>query len=55
MLNSLETSLSKATYASTPGWQNQVFDGAGSFNSNGLAGQHADEPGRGRPVAEPVA
>jgi len=30
--------LSKATYAATPGWQNQTFDGAGSFNSNGLAG-----------------
>lgn len=30
--------ISKATYSGKPGWQNQVFDGADSFNSNGLAG-----------------
>lgn len=30
--------LSKSTYALTTGWQNQTFDGAGSFNANGLAG-----------------
>ena len=31
-------SVSKSTYSSKTGWQNQMFDGAGSFNSNGLAG-----------------
>jgi len=31
-------SVSKSTYSSKTGWQNQIFDGAGSFNSNGLAG-----------------
>jgi hypothetical protein len=30
--------LSKSTYSATTGWQNQSFDGAGSFNANGLAG-----------------
>lgn len=30
--------LSKSTYALTTGWQNQTFNGAGSFNANGLAG-----------------
>lgn len=30
--------LSKTTYALTTGWQNQTYDGAGSFNANGLAG-----------------
>ena len=30
--------VSKSTFSSKTGWQNQVFDGAGSFNSNGLAG-----------------
>ena len=30
--------ISKATYAPAPGWNNQIFDGAASFNSNGLAG-----------------
>jgi hypothetical protein len=30
--------VSKSTYSSKPGWQNQAFDGAGSFNLNGLAG-----------------
>tara|TARA_R110002051_G_scaffold34005_2_gene75645 strand:+ start:190 stop:1242 length:1053 start_codon:yes stop_codon:yes gene_type:complete len=31
-------SVSKATFSAKTGWQNQMFDGAGSFNSNGLAG-----------------
>ena len=31
-------SVSKSTFSSKTGWQNQMFDGAGSFNSNGLAG-----------------
>ncbi len=26
----------KGTFSGTPGWQNQVFDGANSFNNNGL-------------------
>tara|TARA_R110002167_G_scaffold86292_5_gene233580 strand:+ start:532 stop:1584 length:1053 start_codon:yes stop_codon:yes gene_type:complete len=30
--------VSKSTYSAKTGWQNQRFDGAGSFNSNGLAG-----------------
>ena len=30
--------VSKSTYSAKTGWQNQVYDGAGSFNSNGLAG-----------------
>lgn len=30
--------LSKTTYALTTGWQNQSFDGLGSFNANGLSG-----------------
>tara|TARA_R110000824_G_scaffold152177_3_gene323328 strand:+ start:17042 stop:18043 length:1002 start_codon:yes stop_codon:yes gene_type:complete len=30
--------VSKGTFSTKTGWQNQVFDGAGSFNSNGLAG-----------------
>ena len=30
--------VSKSTYSSKTGWQNQMFDGSGSFNSNGLAG-----------------
>lgn len=30
--------VSKNTYSSKTGWQNQIFDGAGSFNANGLAG-----------------
>ena len=30
--------VNKSTYSSKTGWQNQMFDGAGSFNSNGLAG-----------------
>lgn len=30
--------ISKTTYSSTVGWQNQVFDGSGSFNANGLNG-----------------
>jgi hypothetical protein len=30
--------ISKATYAFSVGWQNSVFDGAGSFNLNGLTG-----------------
>lgn len=30
--------ISKATYATSTGWRNQIYDGAGSFNSNGLAG-----------------
>jgi hypothetical protein len=30
--------VSKATYKDKTGWNNQLFDGAGSFNSNGLAG-----------------
>ena len=30
--------VSKSTFSSKTGWQNQRFDGAGSFNSNGLAG-----------------
>jgi len=30
--------VSKATYSSKPGWQNQAYDGLGSFNLNGLAG-----------------
>jgi hypothetical protein len=28
--------VSKSTYSATPGWQNQFYDGGGSFNSNGL-------------------
>jgi len=28
----------KSTYKDKTGWNNQLFDGAGSFNSNGLAG-----------------
>ena len=31
-------SVSKSTYKAKTGWNNQLFDGAGSFNSNGLAG-----------------
>lgn len=30
--------VNKTTYQSTTGWQNQRYDGSGSFNSNGLAG-----------------
>jgi hypothetical protein len=30
--------LSKSTYAAVPGWQNRLFDGATSFNANGLIG-----------------
>ena len=30
--------VSKSTYSGKVGWQNQYFDGSGSFNSNGLAG-----------------
>lgn len=30
--------LSKSTYATTEGWQNGIYDGAASFNSNGLTG-----------------
>ncbi len=30
--------VSKSTYSAKPGWQNQIYDGAGSFNANGLAG-----------------
>jgi len=30
--------VSKTTYSTKTGWQNQIFDGSGSFNSNGLAG-----------------
>jgi len=30
--------VSKTTFSAKTGWNNQVFDGAGSFNSNGLAG-----------------
>ena len=30
--------VSKATFSAKTGWQNQIFDGAASFNSNGLAG-----------------
>jgi len=30
--------VSKNTYSGKTGWNNQFFDGAGSFNSNGLAG-----------------
>tara|TARA_R110000751_G_scaffold19527_1_gene58267 strand:+ start:212 stop:1213 length:1002 start_codon:yes stop_codon:yes gene_type:complete len=30
--------VSKSAYSDKTGWQNQVYDGAGSFNSNGLAG-----------------
>ena len=30
--------VSKSTYSGKTGWQNQRFDGAGSFNANGLAG-----------------
>lgn len=33
--------VSKATYSDVVGWQNQVFDGQNSFNSNGLAGLYA--------------
>jgi hypothetical protein len=33
--------LSKATYSSAPGLQNQVFNGANSFNANGLAGLYS--------------
>ena len=31
-------SVSKTTFSGKTGWQNQIFDGAGSFNANGLAG-----------------
>ena len=30
--------VSKSTFKDKTGWNNQLFDGAGSFNSNGLAG-----------------
>lgn len=30
--------VSKATFSTATGWQNQVFNGANSFNANGLAG-----------------
>jgi len=30
--------VSKSTFSGKTGWQNQVFNGAGSFNANGLAG-----------------
>ena len=30
--------VAKSSYQDKTGWQNQVYDGAGSFNSNGLAG-----------------
>jgi hypothetical protein len=30
--------VSKATFSTKIGWQNQIFDGSGSFNGNGLAG-----------------
>jgi hypothetical protein len=30
--------LSKSTYSTTQGWQNQLYDGAASFNANGLTG-----------------
>lgn len=30
--------VSKSTFQNKVGWQNQFFDGSGSFNSNGLAG-----------------
>ena len=30
--------VNKTTHQSTTGWQNQSFDGSGSFNANGLAG-----------------
>jgi len=30
--------VNKGSYLTQPGWQNQMFDGAGSFNGNGLAG-----------------
>ena len=32
--------VSKSTYSDKTGWQNQRFDGAGSFNANGLAGMY---------------
>lgn len=32
--------VSKTTYSSTTGWQNQVADGANSFNANGLAAMY---------------
>ena len=31
-------SVDKGDYQDKTGWQNQIFDGAGSFNANGLAG-----------------
>jgi hypothetical protein len=31
-------SVSKSTFSGKTGWQNQMFDGSGSFNANGLAG-----------------
>jgi len=30
--------VNKASFTTKTGWQNQIFDGAGSFNANGLAG-----------------
>ena len=36
--NNTPGGVSKSTYAAKTGWNNQFFDGAGSFNSNGLAG-----------------
>ena len=33
--------INKTTYTSTAGWNNQIFDGAGSYNSNGLHGMYA--------------
>ena len=30
--------VAKSAHTTTTGWQNQVFDGSGSFNANGLAG-----------------
>ena len=30
--------VNKGSFLTKTGWQNQIFDGAGSFNSNGLAG-----------------
>jgi len=30
--------ISKTTYSDRVGWQNQIFDGQGSFNNNGLSG-----------------
>tara|TARA_R110002074_G_scaffold263865_2_gene435952 strand:+ start:5366 stop:6418 length:1053 start_codon:yes stop_codon:yes gene_type:complete len=32
--------VNKSTYSDKTGWQNQRFDGAGSFNANGLAGMY---------------